>query len=179
MCCAFVKCSAPNYRRNRTDMTSIVLKKRSFSTLISIVSFALGSIFVLPNSSFAADFQFAGPSSGFVNVASTDFTITTGGGFSGNIRVEIIGAGLDTTEMFNFSKSEVSKSFKITPLETGTVILTPHSQTGNPQQNGRHERMHLTLKQATTKPPTKTLLQQQDKFEDFIFEYNYERPHLH
>ncbi len=28
---------------------------------------------------------------------------------------------------------------------------------GNPQQNGRHERMHLTLKQATTKPPAKTL----------------------
>jgi putative transposase len=48
---------------------------------------------------------------------------------------------------------------------------------GNPQQNGRHERMHLTLKQATTKPPAKTLLQQQDKFEDFIYEYNYERPH--
>ena len=48
---------------------------------------------------------------------------------------------------------------------------------GNPQQNGRHERMHLTLKQATTKHPAKTLLQQQDKFEDFIYEYNYERPH--
>jgi len=48
---------------------------------------------------------------------------------------------------------------------------------GNPQQNGRHERMHLTLKQATTKPPAKTMLQQQDKFEDFIYEYNYERPH--
>jgi putative transposase len=48
---------------------------------------------------------------------------------------------------------------------------------GNPQQNGRHERMHLTLKQATTKPPAKTLLQQQDKFEDFIYEYNFERPH--
>lgn len=29
---------------------------------------------------------------------------------------------------------------------------------GNAQQNGRHERMHLTLKQATTKPPAKTLL---------------------
>jgi len=37
--------------------------------------------------------------------------------------------------------------------------------------------MHLTLKQATTKPPAKTLLQQQDKFEDFIYEYNFERPH--
>lgn len=48
---------------------------------------------------------------------------------------------------------------------------------GNPQQNGRHERMHLTLKQATTKPPAKTMLQQQDKFEDFIHEYNFERPH--
>jgi len=48
---------------------------------------------------------------------------------------------------------------------------------GNPQQNGRHERMHLTLKQATTKPPGMNLLQQQDKFEDFIQEFNYERPH--
>lgn len=48
---------------------------------------------------------------------------------------------------------------------------------GHPQQNGRHERMHLTLKQATTKPPAKTMLQQQDKFEDFIYEYNFERPH--
>jgi putative transposase len=48
---------------------------------------------------------------------------------------------------------------------------------GNPQQNGRHERMHLTLKKATTKPPGMNMLQQQDKFEDFIHEYNYERPH--
>ena len=48
---------------------------------------------------------------------------------------------------------------------------------GNPQQNGRHERMHLTLKQATTRPPGDNLLQQQDKFEAFIHEYNYERPH--
>ncbi len=33
------------------------------------------------------------------------------------------------------------------------------------------------IKQAITKPLSKTLLQQQDKFEDFIHEYNYERPH--
>lgn len=37
--------------------------------------------------------------------------------------------------------------------------------------------MHLMLKQATTKPPGMNLLQQQDKFEDFIHEYNFERPH--
>jgi putative transposase len=48
---------------------------------------------------------------------------------------------------------------------------------GNPQQNGRHERMHLTLKKATTNPPGMNMLQQQDKFEDFIQVFNYERPH--
>jgi transposase InsO family protein len=48
---------------------------------------------------------------------------------------------------------------------------------GNPQQNGRHERMHRTLKQATTKPPGNNMLQQQDKFERFVQEYNFERPH--
>jgi putative transposase len=48
---------------------------------------------------------------------------------------------------------------------------------GNPQQNGRHERMHLTLKQEATKPPGKNFLQQQAKFDAFIHEYNWERPH--
>lgn len=48
---------------------------------------------------------------------------------------------------------------------------------GNPQQNGRHERMHRTLKQCTTKPPGLNMLQQQDKFEDFVQEYNEQRPH--
>jgi putative transposase len=48
---------------------------------------------------------------------------------------------------------------------------------GNPQQNGRHERMHLTLKQETTKPAGQNFLQQQSRFDDFITEYNTERPH--
>ncbi len=48
---------------------------------------------------------------------------------------------------------------------------------GNPQQNGRHERMHLTLKKEATKPPGQNFLQQQAKFDDFIQEYNTERPH--
>jgi Integrase core domain len=38
---------------------------------------------------------------------------------------------------------------------------------GHPQQNGRHERMHLTLKLETTKPAGKNFLQQQAKFDDF------------
>jgi len=48
---------------------------------------------------------------------------------------------------------------------------------GNPQQNGRHERMHRTLKLEATKPPGSNLLQQQEKFFGFLYEYNYERPH--
>jgi transposase InsO family protein len=48
---------------------------------------------------------------------------------------------------------------------------------GNPQQNGRHERMHRTLKQEATKPPAGNFLQQQEKFYKFIHEYNFERPH--
>jgi len=48
---------------------------------------------------------------------------------------------------------------------------------GHPQQNGRHERMHLTLKLETTKPAGKNFLQQQAKFDDFVQCYNNERPH--
>ena len=48
---------------------------------------------------------------------------------------------------------------------------------GNPQQNGRHERMHLTLKKEATKPPARNFLQQQAKFDHFIHGYNHERSH--
>jgi transposase InsO family protein len=48
---------------------------------------------------------------------------------------------------------------------------------GHPQQNGRHERMHLTLKKEATRPPGLNSLQQQGKFDDFIQEYNQDRPH--
>lgn len=48
---------------------------------------------------------------------------------------------------------------------------------GHPQQNGRHERMHLTLKKETTKPAGQNILQQQARFDDFVEEFNTERPH--
>jgi putative transposase len=50
-------------------------------------------------------------------------------------------------------------------------------QPGNPQQNGRHERMHLTLKKEATRPPGRNFLQQQAKFDRFMQCYNFERPH--
>ena len=48
---------------------------------------------------------------------------------------------------------------------------------GHPQQNGRHERMHLTLKKEATNPPGYNFLQQQAVFEDFVEGYNHDRPH--
>jgi transposase InsO family protein len=48
---------------------------------------------------------------------------------------------------------------------------------GHPEQNGRHERMHKTLKQQTTRPPANTLRGQQRRFDRFRKEFNEERPH--
>ncbi|MGQ0586080.1 MAG: IS481 family transposase, partial [Gammaproteobacteria bacterium] len=48
---------------------------------------------------------------------------------------------------------------------------------GHPQQNGRHERMHLTLKKEATQPAADNLLQQQAKFDDFVETFNHDRPH--
>jgi transposase InsO family protein len=48
---------------------------------------------------------------------------------------------------------------------------------GHPQQNGRHERMHLTLKKEATRPPGMNMLQQQARFDAFVSEFNTERPH--
>ena len=50
-------------------------------------------------------------------------------------------------------------------------------QPGPPQQNGRHERMHLTLKREATKPAGANILQQQARFDTFVQQYNHDRPH--
>ena len=48
---------------------------------------------------------------------------------------------------------------------------------GKPQQNGRHERMHLTLKKEATRPAKANFLRQQARFDHFQKEFNDERPH--
>ncbi len=48
---------------------------------------------------------------------------------------------------------------------------------GHPEQNGRHERMHKTLKAQTAKPPAQNLRAQQKRFDSFSVEYNDYRPH--
>ena len=71
--------------------------------------------------------------------------------------------------LFNLSKLSVWW------LRLGVAI--ERIKPGHPQQNGRHERMHLTLKKEATRPPGMNSLQQQAKFDEFLKEFNEERPH--
>ena len=71
--------------------------------------------------------------------------------------------------LFNLSKLSVWW------LRLGVAI--ERIKPGHPQQNGRHERMHLTLKKEATRPPGMNSLQQQAKFDEFVKEFNEERPH--
>jgi transposase InsO family protein len=48
---------------------------------------------------------------------------------------------------------------------------------GHPEENGRHERFHLTLKQEVATPPKETLALQVQALEGFRYDYNFERPH--
>ena len=56
-------------------------------------------------------------------------------------------------------------------------IYPEQIEPGKPQQNGKHERMHRTLKKEATIPPGKNLKDQQERFDVFRKEYNTERPH--
>lgn len=56
-------------------------------------------------------------------------------------------------------------------------VLPELIEPGKPQQNGRHERMHRTLKAETTRPAAASLQAQQRRFNRFCHEYNFERPH--
>src|SRR6266853_2101423 len=56
-------------------------------------------------------------------------------------------------------------------------IVPERIAAGHPEQNGRHERMHRTLKQETASPPAANTRAQQRAFNHFRREYNEERPH--
>ena len=56
-------------------------------------------------------------------------------------------------------------------------VLPERITPGKPQQNGRHERMHLTLKRDTANPPARSWREQQRRFAAFRRLYNEERPH--
>lgn len=56
-------------------------------------------------------------------------------------------------------------------------IVPERIEPGQPQQNGRHERMHRTLKRAVTHPSSANRAAQQTQFDHFRLYYNEQRPH--
>jgi putative transposase len=56
-------------------------------------------------------------------------------------------------------------------------VLPEWINPGHPEENGRHERFHATLKQSTANPPAENLKEQIARMKAFQEEYNYERPH--
>ena len=56
-------------------------------------------------------------------------------------------------------------------------IIPERIRPGKPQQNGRHERMHRTLKEEAISPPQSTWRRQQTAFDRFLQEFNHQRPH--
>lgn len=76
-----------------------------------------------------------------------------------------------------FGSSAVAGLTKLSAFWLRLGIVPERIRPAHPEENGRHERMHRTLKRETTRPARHNLLQQQEAFDDFVAEFNAERPH--
>jgi putative transposase len=76
-----------------------------------------------------------------------------------------------------FATTTLARLSKLSAWWVRLGVMPEFIEPGKPQQNGRHERMHLTLKNETTRPPAGSLAAQQRKFNVFVDEFNNERPH--
>jgi putative transposase len=69
---------------------------------------------------------------------------------------------------------------RLTKLSVNLIkagVIPEWIRPGHPEENGRHERFHLTLKQEAASPPKDTLQKQVQALSEFKYEYNFERPH--
>jgi len=76
-----------------------------------------------------------------------------------------------------FATNTLARLSKLSAWWVRLGIVPELIEPGKPQQNGRHERMHRTLKAETTRPAAGSLAAQQRKFNVFREEFNQERPH--
>lgn len=76
-----------------------------------------------------------------------------------------------------FATNTLARLSKLSAWWVRLGVMPEFIEPGKPQQNGRHERMHRTLKDETTRPPAGSLPAQQRKFNVFVAEFNNERPH--
>lgn len=76
-----------------------------------------------------------------------------------------------------FGSMGVGRLTKLSVLLIKAGVIPEWINPGHPEENGRHERFHLTLKQEVASPPKETLIHQIQAMRDFLEEYNYVRPH--
>jgi putative transposase len=76
-----------------------------------------------------------------------------------------------------FATTTLARLSKLSAWWVRLGILPELIEPGRPDQNGRHERMHRTLKAATTRPAAGSLGAQQRRFNAFREEFNHVRPH--
>jgi transposase InsO family protein len=76
-----------------------------------------------------------------------------------------------------FASNAIGRISRLSAWWIRLGILPELIEPGCPQQNGRHERMHRTLKYETTIPPAANLKRQQNRFNKFQHIFNHERPH--
>ena len=76
-----------------------------------------------------------------------------------------------------FASSAIGRISKLSVWWIKLGIYPELIEPAHPEQNGRHERMHRTLKAETARPPAGNLSAQQRRFNIFRTEYNEERPH--
>lgn len=76
-----------------------------------------------------------------------------------------------------FASTGVAGLSKLSVYWMRLGIVCERIRPAHPEENGRHERMHWTLKAETTRPARSNLLQQQERFDAFVEEFNHERPH--
>lgn len=76
-----------------------------------------------------------------------------------------------------FASSGLAGLTKLSAYWMQLGIRLERIRPAHPEDNGRHERMHRTLKFDTAKPPRANLLQQQERFDEFVEEFNFDRPH--
>ena len=108
---------------NGTAYTFTVKATNSVGT--SVASVASNS--VTPKAPVATAFLLTGPSSGNVNSASSNFTVTPNNPYTGTITITPTGTGSAglSAKVLSFSSSSTAQTFAITPTVSGNITLTP------------------------------------------------------
>lgn len=97
--------------------------------------------------SAATSYTLTGPSGGVVGTASTNFSVTPNGLYTGTITITPSGGGLTTAISLTFNNSSTPQTFTITPTATGSVTLTP---TSSPQLGTDPTALTYTVSAAPT-----------------------------